>query len=644
MLEVCFTMAEEVVEVAAQPRALKRPPKARSTVWKYFGFVSGKDGSIADDKHVVCTLCQAKVGYSGNTSNLTNHLSNRHKDIRMASDSASLTQSTIKIDKGGFAPLEQVQKLAPSNPRATAITAALANFIAEDLRPISVVEGSGFRKLLALLEPRYQVPCHKTITKVLHKQRDELKEEIKKDLEVVSCVSTTTDLWTSFAGDNYCGLTAHYITPGWEMGASVLSCHKLEGARTALALANFLSDQAMQWGIQEKIVGMTSDNGANIVNAVTDHLNWPHFGCAGHTLQLCLKPAMELPPVDTLLSRAKKIVTHVHKSYKAQEELTTKQKQLGLKTHALVQSVDTRWNSSFDMLQRLNEQVIAVSAVLMGSSKQKHRDMVLTSGEQKKSEELCTVLQPLADATKILSGHQYPSLSFLQPIVTGLLDVHLRESTKDSLLVHEVKETIRTELERRYSDEEARKKSILASLVDPRFKALHGFKPVETALAKESLRKRVESILRRDIISSHVSGTTPVASSAYPPPQKVAKTALSRFFGPCTAVVATVAAAATAESALTDVHSEASRKVEKYLGEKAIAIGEDPLSWWKARESIHPEVAQVAREMLCITATSVPSECLFSDAGNIVTKKRCALSPENAECLIFLYGNLKHRK
>ena len=68
---------------------------------------------------------------------------------------------------------------------------------------------------------------------------------------------------------------------------------------------------------------------------------------------------MELPPVDTLLLRAKKIVTHVHKSYKAQEELTTKQKQLGLKTHALVQSVDTRWNSSFNMLQRLNEQVIA---------------------------------------------------------------------------------------------------------------------------------------------------------------------------------------------------------------------------------------------------------------------------------------------
>ena len=91
-----------------------------------------------------------------------------------------MTQSTIKIDKGGFAPLGQVQKLSPFSPGATAITAALVNFIAEGLRPISVVEGSGFRKLLALLEAPYQGLCHKTITKVRHKQRGELEEKPRR--------------------------------------------------------------------------------------------------------------------------------------------------------------------------------------------------------------------------------------------------------------------------------------------------------------------------------------------------------------------------------------------------------------------------------------------------------------------------------
>ena len=38
-------------------------------------------------------------------------------------------------------------------------------------------------------------------------------------------------------------------------------------------------------------------------------------------------------------------------------------------------------------------------------------------------------------------------------------------------------------------------------------------------------------------------------------------------------------------------------------------------------------------------ATSVPSERLFSVAGNIVSAKRAALLPENVEKLVFLHEN-----
>ena len=48
----------------------------------------------------------------------------------------------------------------------------------------------------------------------------------------------------------------------------------------------------------------------------------------------------------------------------------------------------------------------------------------------------------------------------------------------------------------------------------------------------------------------------------------------------------------------------------------------DPLKWWKENETRFTYLSKVAKKFLCIQATSIPSERLFSAAGNIVNKKR----------------------
>jgi len=42
----------------------------------------------------------------------------------------------------------------------------------------------------------------------------------------------------------------------------------------------------------------------------------------------------------------------------------------------------------------------------------------------------------------------------------------------------------------------------------------------------------------------------------------------------------------------------------------------------------YPSVAYVARRLLAVQATSVPTECLFSNAGNVVTKKKLSVFVE----------------
>ena len=84
------------------------------------------------------------------------------------------------------------------------------------------------------------------------------------------------------------------------------------------------------------------------------------------------------------------------------------------------------------------------------------------------------------------------------------------------------------------------------------------------------------------------------------------------------------------------------KEYQRYLAEPVSQ--EDPLNWWKRRESVYPTMAKLAKKYLQIPASSIPSERVFSLAGTIVSKKRASLSPENVDMLIFLKKNYNNFK
>ena len=78
----------------------------------------------------------------------------------------------------------------------------------------------------------------------------------------------------------------------------------------------------------------------------------------------------------------------------------------------------------------------------------------------------------------------------------------------------------------------------------------------------------------------------------------------------------------------------------RYKTEPSISVDQPPLHWWSVHQHLYPNVSKLARKYLCVVATSVPSEQLFSTAGNVLSVKRTTLLPENVEKLIFLHDNL----
>jgi hypothetical protein len=83
-------------------------------------------------------------------------------------------------------------------------------------------------------------------------------------------------------------------------------------------------------------------------------------------------------------------------------------------------------------------------------------------------------------------------------------------------------------------------------------------------------------------------------------------------------------------------------EVSRYMKSKDIRVKDDPMEWWLNNKSSFPTLAQLARKYLSIPATSVPSERLFSDAGNHISAKRTRLSPDLVNMILFLKRNSTH--
>lgn len=83
-------------------------------------------------------------------------------------------------------------------------------------------------------------------------------------------------------------------------------------------------------------------------------------------------------------------------------------------------------------------------------------------------------------------------------------------------------------------------------------------------------------------------------------------------------------------------------ELRQYCEEPTIDRHESPLEWWQKRELVYPRLAILAKRYLCLVPTSVPSERVFSRAGELISKKRNRLNNKNVRAIMFLNGNMRY--
>jgi hypothetical protein len=451
--------------------ALKNAPSTyKSWVWQHFGFRK-------DDKSVAtCKICLQDVNVrTGSTTNLATHLQRRHEirgskpstsesnvtsnsgadDKRKADTSGKSTQKVKTATASGKLRLTDVFKgnFGKHHPRAQAITKAIGYFIASDMRPYSVVQKEGFKHLVSTLEPRYTLPSRTFFSEtVIPDMYKKVKARVVSDLEKATAISITTDSWTSRATESYVAVTAHFIDPDWEFKSYTLQTRQLSESHTGAHLADVLNGTITEWNLQRRGKGpaITTDNASNIINGVKEANLFPHVTCFAHTLNLATQRGLKVPQMERLLAKVRKIVSFFHKSTTASAMLKSKQTMLQIPTHKLIIDVQTRWNSTYDMVSRYLEQQPAIFATLMMKEIKKNSDLLTLSDEEIKSAEaVVCLLEPIKTVTTLMCDEGNPTVSLIHPLKERLIQ-HLALRDTDTTLVKETKKAISKDLVKRY--------------------------------------------------------------------------------------------------------------------------------------------------------------------------------------------------
>lgn len=87
---------------------------------------------------------------------------------------------------------------------------------------------------------------------------------------------------------------------------------------------------------------------------------------------------------------------------------------------------------------------------------------------------------------------------------------------------------------------------------------------------------------------------------------------------------------------MNNSNNDGTSEIAHYLKCPLKKFEQNPLQLWDDIKGICPTLAKIAPKYLSIPATSVPSERLFSKAGQVLTQQRSRLKGKRLSKLLFL--------
>jgi hypothetical protein len=273
----------------------------------------------------------------------------------------------------------------------------------------------------------------------------------------------------------------------------------------------------------------------------------------------------------------------------------------------------------------------------------KSKVVPLDADEYRVLQSLVDLLQPASAVTVQLSGEKYVTSSYGVPMINALLvRTAALVPSISNVEVKAVGERLISEIKERFNT--GSPAQLLCHLLDPRFKnpkvdvATQGTYMVElgTEFSNEQVLYEADKAAAAAASAlASVPVPKPAVVQVAGPPVEKKKSATSSVLEDLRDLfgmgVAEPVPAPPADDELTE-----------YLAREAVLdLDKDPLTWWRERTDKYPILSRMARKHLCMQATSVPCERVWSTAGNALTAQRMGLSPKNLESLVLIHENYR---
>lgn len=244
---------------------------------------------------------------------------------------------------------------------------------------------------------------------------------------------------------------------------------------------------------------------------------------------------------------------------------------------------------------------------------------MLSARDLQSLKEVCMLLGVIEKLTRELSTEKYVMSSKIIPIL-----VCTQNLIKNKKPTFSVAKNLQTKLleEFTYRCDKFEYNSILSicSILDPRFKDIYFLEPQAKSKVISSLVSMIEKLnpqLTNDC-DTNIEHNNEMTNNSSVDLWSLHKTLEQEHRNK------------------TKSGSHARDEIRSYLDKGVVGLKDEPIIVWENIKGAFPNLYTLARKYLSLSATSVPSERLFSRTGNIMTKSRNRLLGSRLSKLVFL--------